>query len=42
MKREDLFNVKQETLKPYSLLAAVLADCQKAFDKPHSEKEDLP
>ncbi len=41
IKREDLFNVNQDTLKSHSLLAAVLSLCQTAMNKPHSEREDL-
>jgi hypothetical protein len=41
IKREDLFNVNQDNLKPHSLLAAVLSLCEEAMDKPHSEREDL-
>lgn len=29
-KREDLFNLTKDTVKPYSLLAAVIADCKAA------------
>jgi hypothetical protein len=29
-KREDLFNLTKDTVKPFSLLAAVIADCNVA------------